>query len=576
VTTVLTILWRSMLQQPRAFAINLIFQLGRTLLALVPPLFVQRVFALFEAGTTSGLLVWLCILAVFVSGALRAVVVLAALFYEGLCKGMVVATLTRSAVRRTLQQPGAAPLRKPLGDVLNRLSVDTLQLAQRAAMATQVLAAGVQAALALTLMLVTDALMTLAVVPPVLLAAGVVWLSRSRAARLAEHERNSAGIVSQMIHDCIKGAATIQQTGARRRMIARLRTVCESRRSHTARSQLFSEVLVTSTMTNIATVGVGLMLLIAAVRADRGVSVGDLTFFMAYLVIVVYFVATIGGQLVVYEVAGVAGVRLEDAVPGTIRDMPDAAKALPEPAADPAPIRDVVVRGLTYTYPGTGHGVRDVSFDVRAGELIAVVGHVGSGKSTLVRALLGLLERDPHMVLVNGEPCAALRPPQVGYSSQRPALIDGTLRENVLSGVDDEPVRTDDAIRTAALDQDVDRWPMGMDTTVGPGGRALSGGQLQRASAARMIVREPELYVVDELSSALDQATEQEMWSRLLDGEVACIAVTQRLWLVERADRVLVLNHGAVEAFGPLGEILAVAPTLLDLFPDLRPEDANG
>ena len=181
------------------------------------------------------------------------------------------------------------------------------------------------------------------------------------------------------------------------------------------------------------------------------------------------------------------------------------------------------VEGLTVRHPcGDGApdaGIEDVSFELARGTLTVVVGRIGAGKSTLLRALLGLLPLDGGEIHWNGrrvdDPATFLQPPRAGYTPQVPGLLSATLRENVLLDWPATPEEVDRAVHAAVLERDVAEFPEGLDTLIGVRGRRLSGGQAQRTALARMLVRRPELLVMDDVSSALDVETEQLLWQRL-------------------------------------------------------------
>lgn len=208
------------------------------------------------------------------------------------------------------------------------------------------------------------------------------------------------------------------------------------------------------------------------------------------------------------------------------------------------------VRGLSYAYPNGGAGINDVSFTLERGSFTVITGRIGSGKSTLLQVLLGLLPSGAGEILWNGrrvdDPATFFVPPRSAYTPQVPRLFSASLRDNILLGRSVPDATLERAVRAAVLDRDVEALELGLDTIVGPRGIKLSGGQIQRAAAARMFISEAELLVLDDLSSALDAETEAELWSRLFArrGDVTCLVVSHRPAALRRADQILVLDSG--------------------------------
>jgi ATP-binding cassette subfamily B protein len=201
---------------------------------------------------------------------------------------------------------------------------------------------------------------------------------------------------------------------------------------------------------------------------------------------------------------------------------------------------------LTFHYPGSTNGIEDVDLTLRRGTLTVVTGRIGSGKTTLLRTLLGLLPMDAGEVCWNGEtvqrPDQFLVPPRCAYTGQVPRLFSNTLRNNILLGLersDDEIAR---ATKLAVMDRDLEQLDDNLETMVGARGVKLSGGQMQRAAAARMFIRDAELYVFDDLSSALDVETERQLWERIFASkEGTYLVVSHRRPLLRRADHIIVL-----------------------------------
>jgi len=151
-----------------------------------------------------------------------------------------------------------------------------------------------------------------------------------------------------------------------------------------------------------------------------------------------------------------------------------------------------------------------------------------------------------------------LVPPRVGYVSQVPRLFSDSLEQNILLGLPADRERLDDAIHGSVLGEDLAQLPAGIETQVGARGGKLSGGQVQRTAMARMLYRQPEFIVIDDLSSALDAETERDLWERLrAQRHLTCLAVSHRRAALTRADQIIVLEHGRVQASGSLAKLLA-------------------
>jgi ATP-binding cassette subfamily B protein len=210
--------------------------------------------------------------------------------------------------------------------------------------------------------------------------------------------------------------------------------------------------------------------------------------------------------------------------------------------------------------------VSDISFDARRGETIAFVGPSGAGKTSLVKLLVGLYRPIAGRILYNGIPGSeidldSLRA-QIGFVTQDTQLFSGTIRENLLFV---NPDATDaeclEVLRKAACDSLLARASRGLDTVIGEGGVKVSGGEKQRLSIARALLRHPHLLVFDEATSSLDSLTEEGIVETIRDvaaaGDAITVLIAHRLSTILHADRIYVLERGQIVETGGHEELVA-------------------
>lgn len=414
------------------------------------------------------------------------------------------------------------------------------------------------AVVALGVLATIDPVATAVILVPMAVVAVVTRALDLRIKAYRRADREATATVSGLIGDVVTGALTVKVNDAAPSALARLERAMDARRRTATRDRVLDDGL-RAFGSSTSDIGLGLVLVVAAGSLRAGeLGVGELALFSAYLTWLGLLPRMVGMTLTRRRQASVAFERMSGLVAGEEpartaqhRHLPLLDGALHRPDVDrPAriPLERLDVEHLTATYPD-GAGVRDVSFSLTRGSFTVITGPVGAGKSTLLRAVLGLTWREDTSGTVrwNGEalrdPAAFLVPPRCAYLPQVPQLLSDTLADNVLLGLtDDDALR--EALALAAVDDDVAAMADGPATVVGPRGLRLSGGQRQRLAAARALVHRPELVVVDDLSSAVDVATEIRLWENLAAAGTTVLAVSHRAVALDRADQVIELDGG--------------------------------
>jgi len=479
--------------------------------------------------------------------------------------------------------PAARPVSETAGEVVSRFRDDTEHVQEVFDFSVDFVGSLVAASITFVLLAAIDTVLAIAVFVPVGLVVLAVWGLGARIREYRVTARETTEAVTGFLGESFAAAGAVKVAGAERSLLARFAELNDQRRAMMVRDRTLGAAT-DALVNNTTDITIGVVLLVAAgsigAAGPDGLSVGDIALFSILLGRITFGAYMTGQFLARIRQAGVSIERMVGLLPGAttedlmvhhqLEDPIAAAVRVPLDVDDEAPLLEL--RGVSCTYAGDIGGVTDVDLVVERGQLVVVTGRVGSGKTTLLRAALGLLPLTRGEVRWQGEvidaPATALVPPRTAYTPQVPRLFSMDLRDNLAMGAAVSDGELEAAIRAATLDADLEEMPHGLDTMIGPRGMRLSGGQVQRSAAARMLVRRPELLVFDDLSSALDVDTEALLWDRLFAGDTVTTAlvVSHRRPALTRADLVVVIDEGRVVARGTAEELRRTSPVFNELW----------
>jgi ATP-binding cassette subfamily B protein len=311
------------------------------------------------------------------------------------------------------------------------------------------------------------------------------------------------------------------------------------------------------------------VLWLGADRVAAGdVQIGSLVAYLTYLVQILMSVLMATFVVSMIPRASVSGGRIQEVLDTVVSVVPPAApvRSLVEPGA-------LELRGVGFHYPGAEHAVlSDISFVTRPGRTTAIVGSTGAGKSTLVNLIPRLFDATAGSVLVGGVDVRELDPDllwgSIGLVPQRPYLFSGTVASNLRYG---KPDATEDemweALEVAQARDFVELMPGGLHARIEQGGTNVSGGQRQRLSIARALVRKPDIYVFDDSFSALDLTTDARLRAALVPftRDAAVVIVAQRVSTISTADEILVLEDGALVGRGTHDDLIESCATYAEI-----------
>ncbi|MEI7729031.1 MAG: ABC transporter ATP-binding protein [Verrucomicrobiota bacterium] len=412
---------------------------------------------------------------------------------------------------------------------------------------------------AVILFMINPLLAGVALIPLPLLAGGALWYTLTAHHRYrAQREASSA--LNALLMDNLQGVRQIKAFGREGHEDERFSDRADNFRSGTLRVML-AWANYSPAMSFAAALGSGLVLWVGGRQVISGeMTIGQLMGFILYLALFYEPIGRLHGLNQMIQSARAAGERVFD----ILEAPPEGGDTRRTQTFTTAVRGDVVFENVAFQYQAGEAVLQDIALRAKPGEVIALVGPTGAGKSTLVHLLPAFYEPTAGRITIDGQDTAAvglesLRS-QISIVSQEPFLFNGTVRENILYGkLNATNEELEAAARAANCHEFISRLSNGYDSRVGERGVKLSVGEKQRISIARALLKNTPLLILDEATASVDTGTEkliQEALERLMANRTSFV-IAHRLSTIRKADQILVLNHGRIVERGTHDELLA-------------------
>ncbi len=456
------------------------------------------------------------------------------------------------------------------GDMMNRISEDVSRVRMYlgpAIMYTINLA--VLFVMVITTMFNVNPEMTLYVLTPLPLLAIIIYAVSQRINKRSEHVQKKLSDMSTFVQEAFSGIRVIKAYNRMGEREVKFTEECNDYKD-TSLGLVKVEALFAPVM--ILMIGLSTTLTIyvgGRLTIDGQVSPGNIAEFVIYVNMLTWPVASLGWVTSLVQRAAASQKR--------INEFLNEANEIENPSKEPFQLKGLIeFKNVSFTYKDSGvKALRDVSFKVEPGKSLAIIGHTGSGKSTIANLMCRLFDVTSGEILVDGKDIQQLNLDDyrnsIGYVPQEVFLFSDKISSNIAfstSIANNDRSAIEQAARDAVIYSNIKDFPEGFDTRVGERGITLSGGQKQRISIARAIIKNPHLLIFDDCLSAVDTETEEKILNNLkrLMNERTTIIISHRVSSVKHADEIIVLDDGAIIERGSHEELMNLKGSYADTY----------
>lgn len=566
-TPVLKYIGRMIMYRPWYYLLNCVLWVLIHMFPLIPGIITKRFFEVLESnGKINNEILGLMALIIVVA-LTRGVIIAAGGRVDVNHRFSMSALLRRNLLECIIDNP-LIENKTSLGESMNCFRDDIGEIEDVISFTLDIIGDGLFALGALIILLAINVKVTLFIFAPLVVVIVLSQKAMKYISKYRTNAREATGDVSGAIGEIFNGIQAIKISGSEEYIVNNLNNLNEKRMKYMVRDKVFVNIM-DAIYENAVTIGTGFILLLTGrYMLEGSFSVGDFSLFVYYLPFVADFAGFLGEIFARYEQGGIAFKRMIKLLDENMEKELLAHNSLhlngelseEDIKENHKKLESLEVKNLTYLYNEI-NGIKDVNFKINKGETIVITGRIGSGKTTLIKAILGIIPTGYGEIYCNNEEVKKnselFIPPMVAYTSQNPNLFSDTIKNNVLLGLKDDRENLNQAIYSAVLDRDISNFKDDINTVIGSKGVKLSGGQRQRVAVARMFARKSDLYIFDDISSALDIETEIELWDRMSQRKnITAIVVSNRHIALKNADKVLVMKKGKIVGAGKLEELL--------------------